>query len=198
MNHMRRRLLAGKMMGMLAALLVFFIAVGVAEEERTDTSGQWTYVLKDGCATIVGYEEEPSGVLTIPGKVDGHSVTGIGPEAFHMCWDLAKVIIPDTVTSIGEWAFKECYELTDVIIGSNVTSIGEMAFFGCESLTGVTIPGNVTSIGSYAFADCSSLTSVTIPACVTHIGERAFHKADFLEPTDKVTLYVEKGSYAEQ
>jgi hypothetical protein len=198
MNYMRRKLLNVKMAGALTVFMVLLLATGVAEEERTDASGQWTYVLEGGCATIISYEEELSGVLTIPGEVDGYPVTGIGVEAFHMCWDLAKVIIPDSVTSIGEWAFKECYELTGVVIGSNVTSIDEMAFFGCESLVIVTLPDSMTSIGSYAFADCSSLTSVTIPAGVTYIGERAFHKAEFLEATEIVTLHVEKGSYAEQ
>jgi len=49
---MRRKLLNGKMMGMLAVILALFMAVGVAEEERTDASGQWKYVLEDGGATI--------------------------------------------------------------------------------------------------------------------------------------------------
>ena len=195
---MHRRFLRARAIGILAVLLFLFPAVGIAQEERTDAGGLWTYVLEEGGATIVGCEEEPSGVLTIPGEVDGHAVTGIGGEAFSMCWDLTKVIIPDTVNSIGEWAFKECYELTGVIIGNSVTSIEEMAFFGCESLTSVIIPDSVTSIGSYAFADCLNLTRVTIPKSVTSIGDNAFSKADFLEADEQVTLCVEKGSYAEQ
>ena len=44
---MRRKLLSGKMLGVLAVLLTLFMAAGVAEEERTDASGQWTHVLED-------------------------------------------------------------------------------------------------------------------------------------------------------
>ena len=41
---MRRKLLNGRMIGILAVLLVLFMAVGVAEEERTDAGEQWTHV----------------------------------------------------------------------------------------------------------------------------------------------------------
>ena len=67
---MRGKLLNGNMLGILAVSLVLFIAVGVAEEERTDSSGQWTYTLEDGNATITGCAEEPKGELMIPGEVD--------------------------------------------------------------------------------------------------------------------------------
>ena len=34
--------------------------IGIAEEERTDASWQWTYVLGDGGAAITGYVEDPA------------------------------------------------------------------------------------------------------------------------------------------
>jgi len=175
---MRRKLLYGKMIGVLAVSMILFMAVGVAEEERTDATGQWTYVLEDGGATITGYVEELSGDLVIPSELDGHPVT-----------------------SIGEWAFKDCISLTGLTIGSNVASIGDLAFFACESLISVTLPDSVTSIGSLAFADCFSLSSVTIPAGVTNISNDAFQISPELagfHAKVTLTLYVEKGSYAEQ
>ena len=54
---MRKKQMNGKLAGMLAVLLVLFVAVGVAEEERTDASGQWGYVLTDGGATFMGYAD---------------------------------------------------------------------------------------------------------------------------------------------
>ena len=50
----RKLLLSGTIVGVLAVLLVLFMTVGVAEEERTDAGGQWKYVLEDGGATITG------------------------------------------------------------------------------------------------------------------------------------------------
>ena len=40
MNHIRRMLLNGKMIGVLMVLLVLFMAAGVVEEERKDAGGQ--------------------------------------------------------------------------------------------------------------------------------------------------------------
>lgn len=104
---MCRKLLSGKMMVLLAALLALFMAGGVAEEERTDASGRWKYVLEDGVATITGYVEEPNGNLVIPGELDGFPVTGIG-AAFMYCHGLTDVTIPEGVTSIGDYAFAAC------------------------------------------------------------------------------------------
>ena len=108
--------------------------------------------------------------VTIP-----DSVTTIGVDAFGGCDSLTSVTIPDSVTTIGQRAFAYCYSLTSVTIGDSVTTIGEYAFFYCDSLTSVTIPDSVTTIGYAAFAYCYNLTSVTIPDSVTTIGVAAFY-----------------------
>ena len=105
----------------------------------------------------------------------GDDVKGIGDEAFHWCYYLTSVTIPNSVTSIGDQAFRGCSSLTSVTIPNSVTSIGDYAFHYCTSLTFVTIGNGVTSIGESAFDNCSSLTSVTIPNSVTSIGWYAFN-----------------------
>ena len=100
---MLRKLLNGKMIGALTVVLVLFTAVGVAEEERTDTSGQWKYVLEDGGATITGYLGECDGDLLILDELDGYQVTGIGEYAFYDS-DIT-IIIPASVTHIADNAF---------------------------------------------------------------------------------------------
>ncbi|MCL2645160.1 MAG: hypothetical protein FWD51_06855, partial [Betaproteobacteria bacterium] len=82
MNHMRRNHLIGNLLGVLAVLLVLFMAVGVAEEERTDASRQWMCVLKDGGAVVTRYVGEPKADLVIPCELDGVPVTCIGDSAF--------------------------------------------------------------------------------------------------------------------
>ena len=73
---MRRNRVISKMIGVLAVLLVLFMAVGVVEEERTGASGLWKYLLdNDGGATITGWVEEPSDDLMIPNELDGYPVT---------------------------------------------------------------------------------------------------------------------------
>ena|GEM_PF-1204249 len=172
---MRGRLLGGKMMGILTALLVVLLMpIGVAAEERTDSTGQWTYVLEEVGAVITGCAEEPGGDLVIPSVVDGHPVTGVGDRAFDDCWNITGVTIPEGVTSIGQGAFISCTSLTSATIPGSVTSMGSGVFAGCTGLTSVTIADGVTRIGSFAFEDCR-LTEVIIPDSVTEIGNGAFH-----------------------
>ena len=189
---MRRKLLHGKMLGVLAAILALFMAAGVAEEERTDASGQWKYVLENGGAIITGYVEEPTGDLVIPGELDGYPVTVIGDSAFATCHNLTRVTLPDSVTSIDGYAFGSCRSLASVTLPDSVTSIGDHAFAWCYRLTRITLLDNVSEIGIYAFHSCNSLVSVTLPDSVTSIGNDAFFGCD------KVVLIVTEGSAAEQ
>jgi len=126
---------------------------GEVSGEMIDASGLWRYVVMNGSATVMGCVVRPQGDLTIPGELDGYTVTGIGHEAFQHCWGLTSVTIPDSVTSIGHEAFFWS-ELTSVNIPDGVTSIGEWAFRGCASLTSIHIPASVTNIGTAAFAGC--------------------------------------------
>jgi hypothetical protein len=127
----------------------------------------------DGTATITRYYGSGT-TLTIPSRINGLSVSGIGEDAFEDCSSLTDVTIPDSVTSIGYEAFYECTGLTSITLPDSVTSIGPRAFVDCTSLTNVIIPNSVTSIVQEAFEYCSSLTSITIPNSVTSIGDYAF------------------------
>ena len=221
---MRSKHFNGKMLGIIVVLLLLFMAVGVAEEERTDASGQWKYVLEDGGAKITGYVEEPSGELVLPGELDGYPVTGIGEYAFTgdedlssaaVLVDITSVIIPEGVVVIGEYAFDSCTELTSVTIPKSVTVIGDSAFSNCFSLASITIPAGVVIIDDYAFAGCSRLQSIEIPLGVTGIGMSAFTGCSSLielsipasvksigdwafDECPLLTLTVSNGSYAEQ
>ena len=214
---MRRKILNGKMMVVLAVLLVLFTAIGVAEEDRLDASGQWWYVLEGEGAFIFEYEGKLASDLVIPDELDGYPVTGFGNLVIG--WsneELTSVSIPDTVTSIVDYAFMNCYELTSVKLPAGLLHVGESAFDGCyltnltlpdgllsignrafstSLMESVTIPDSVTSIGDSVFEYCSNLTSATIPASVTHIGDYAFVSQTVY---DEILLSVEKGSIAEQ
>ena len=220
---MHRKLLNGKIIGVLVTILVLFMAVGVAEEGRTDASGQWQYILEDGGATITGCVVQPSGDLVIPAELDGYPVTSISEYAFTgdeylsstTVLDITSVKIPEGVIIIGEYAFDSCTGLTSVTIPKSVTTIGDSAFSNCFSLAGITIPAGVVIIDDYAFAGCSRLQSIEIPLSVTSIGMFAFAECSSLtevsipssvksigycafDECPLLTLTVSKGSYATQ
>ena len=134
-------------------------------------------------------EENVSGSVAIPSKVNGYSVTSIGSSAFIHCSSLTSVTIPNSVISIGYGAFSDCKALTSVTIPNSVTSIERSVFSNCSGLTTVEIHNSVTEIGESAFYGCSGLNSVTIPNSVTSIGDGAFAGCSGL-----TSINVEKGN----
>ena len=120
-----------------------------------------------------------------------NSVTELGAGAFILCENLTNVTLPNTISSIPYGTFAGCVSLKKIDIPSSVKTIEKEAF----SMTGFTefiVPDSVTTIGYQVFSDCENLVKVTIPKSVTTIG-----KAIFEGCSDDVTIYGEKGSYAE-
>lgn len=172
---MKRKSLSVLLATLLLLTCIPLGAVGVSAE----TSGNYTYTVSDGEATITKYNGSDRDV-TIPDTLGGYPVTTIGKSAFEGSTHLGSVVIPDSVTTIGQWAFYNCAKLNSVIIGDSVTTIGLAAFFFCESLTSVVIPDSVTTIDIEAFSWCPSLTSVIIGNGVTTIGDWAFGNCESL------------------
>ena len=148
--------------------------------------------------TITDCDTTLEGVLTIPEKIDGVTVTRIGDRAFRYCEYLTEIKIPGTVTCIDTLAFWDCYSLTQMTIPKSVVSGGDGNWFtGCYSLKKVTfeegtteilpccmwgadyaeevyIPSTVKKIGSHAFYSCHSLKSITLPQGVEELGWSCF------------------------
>ena len=125
--------------------------------------------------------------ITIP-----DSVTELGVGAFILCENLTNVTLPNTISSIPYGTFAGCVSLKKIDIPSSVKTIEKEAF----SMTGFTefiVPYTITSIGAGAFSDCENLVKVTIPKTVTKIGDDIFEGG-----SEDVTIYGEKGSYAEK
>lgn len=127
--------------------------------------------------TITDYTG-PGGAVTIPGTINGRTVTHLDHSAFWVNDGetnlLTRVMIPNSIKEIGSWAFGRCSSLTQVVIGSGVTNIGVGAFGACSSLTSITLPDSVTRLGDVAFTECSRLTQVVIGKGLTTIGGRVF------------------------
>ncbi len=157
---MKRKLLSVLLVTVMLLTCIPLGVVSVSAEEYTQ--GVYTYTVIDGEATITGYTGSAS-KLTIPSELGGYPVTTIGNHAFHRCWNLTSVTIPDSVTAIGNSVFYLCSSLTSITIPNSVTTIGSYAFEYCTKLTSITIPNSVTTIGECAFRGCDNLQKVTIP-----------------------------------
>jgi hypothetical protein len=159
--------------------LLFLLVLPVA------VRAQFTYTTNGSSVTITGYTG-PGGAIVIPNSTNGHTVTGIGTEAFQSPL-VTSVAIPTSITNIGVEAFVGCPNLTNISVTTGSSSFSSIngVLFGQDNtlveypeglpLTNgtYTIPYTVTSIGPYAFADCSRLTNMAV-VNVTNIGEYAF------------------------
>ena len=154
----------------------------------------------DGTCIVRDCNSSASGSLEIPSEFNGLPVIGIGYSAFHQCWNLTSIIIPDSVTSIGERAFRDCNDLESINIPDGVTSIEDFAFGDCNSLASITIPSSVTSIGYKAFDLCTSLTSITFEGNAPSVGNYAFNYIDqsaMIYYYDDVTGFARVSNYCQ-
>lgn len=125
--------------------------------------------------------------ITIP-----NNVTELGVGAFILCENLTNITLPNTISSIPYATFAGCVSLKKIDIPNSVKAIEKEAF-SMTGFTEFTVPDTVTTIGYQVFSDCENLVKVTIPKTVTKIGNDIFEGG-----SEDVTIYGEKGSYAEK
>jgi hypothetical protein len=97
-------------------------------------------------------------------------------------------------------AFDCCSSLKNLKLPDSVTSIGAVAFQGCTSLNEITLPKNLKYVGEYAFAFCGNLT-ITVPEEMQlEKWDNAFAEpeTEWVQPDQKLTVRVKKGSWADQ
>ena len=115
--------------------------------------------------------------------------------------DHTDYVVTDTdgASYFDDWSSGDCKTfcvdcddtMSAVRIWSVTEVIGRKAFYGCSNVRKVLIPEKTTTIESKAFTKCKNM-SITIPAGVTFISEDAF------EGASGITVYTDKGSYAEK
>lgn len=172
----------------------------------SDSTQNFKYNVKaDGTASISGLKTLPeSGILDIPGTIDGKVVTEIGVEAFadnssimsriagnengvatysteaSLLSGITTINIPSSVREIKNNAFSGLQNLTTVnFVGdSQLDSIGKNVFADCVNLKNITLPATINEIPAGTFENCVELESMVIPSSVTKIGAQAFSGAE--------------------
>lgn len=134
----------------------------------------------EGCTSLV--------MMELPEKL-----CEIGDSAFKNCTSMESIVIPKMVKRIGSGAFAGCSNLESVEIPEAVLEVEYSLFEDCVSLITVVIPEGVTRIYHSAFCNCENLVSIAIPNSVVEISsDWVFNRCK------KLTIYCNKGSYAEQ
>lgn len=150
---------------------VFDTLRGVTPEPKPDPESDLTYsrglefqsLYSNGTCFVTGLGSCKDLHVVIPEiSPEGHTVTGIAPNAFENCPSITKVTIPDTVTVIHEGAFRDCTKLETIHIPKSVTLIGPEAFMGCWRLQELHISESVVSIGSGVVGKCFFMEALTV------------------------------------
>ena len=151
---------------------------------------KWTYRVVDGEAVLGGNNDARAiptstfGAITIPDKLGGWVVTGIGSHAFHDCNAITLASIPESIKHIENDAFRECSGLITMVIPNSVTSIGGHAFFNASGLMKICMSDKITDISDSMFEGCHSLCNVTLPQGLKRIGDRAFQYCGSISQID--------------
>lgn len=127
------------------------------EELRSETPG---FYMEDGELYFDSTAYDGPAEITVPGEVDGQTVTALADGCFAGNETLTTVILPDTLQVIGPDAFADCTSMRGIYIPDNVTVIGAGAFRGCTNLEAIDLPGTIATIGHEAFQDCEKLEHI--------------------------------------
>lgn len=147
----------------------------------SETTGGYTWgyqLYDDGDQVVASVSPAPTGAVTIPAKLGGYDVTGVGAFLFQDDDGITSVTIPGTVTSIGESAFEGCAGLTTVTLPNSVTTIGADAFAGCSNLKLAYVP--IALKGKFTISDvfggCASGFLVAYYGSVTSGGYTWYYR----------------------
>ena len=166
-----------KKMGFLTKTIIFLLMVITVSTnwfkkpvtvKAEEISGDYTYEISHGNATIVGYNGSDT-YLNIPDSLDGYPVTAIGQRAFWRCTSLTGVTLPDGCQQIKEYAFYGCTNLKEIPSSASLTTIEDYAFSGCTQITELTLKEGITDIGNWAFEGCQ-ISYVKIPSSIVRMG----------------------------
>ena len=131
-------------------------------------------VLEDDTVIITKYSTYDDECEGIPGEISGHTVVGIGKNAFSYK-EFEDLVIPDTVLVIDDSAFSNT-EIKGSLSLSGVQVIEDKAFFAAELPDEIVIPDNAY-VGEQAFGYSEKLGSVTLGQNVT-LDDEAFYYSE--------------------
>lgn len=181
----------------------FTASAEIIEEEYVEfISGNYTYIVSNDEAIIVGFNKSYKGSVNIPETLGGYPVTRIDNFAFYGLSYVTDITLPETVVSIGYSAFhktgfynnadnweNEALYIDNFLIGVTTATldkyevkagtkyIADYAFYSSEDATSfetVVLPDSVLRIGEGAFENCIALKNITFSKNITHIGAFAF------------------------
>lgn len=158
------------------------------ETPEIHISGDYTYSLDSGNATIIRCKNFTDEEIVVPDTLDGYPVTAIGDFAFSAASDVGaswgnttitytynytKITLPEGVKTIGRYAFAENKNLKEVVLPKSVTDFNYCAFMNCKNLESVNIPDGIECLPDFLFSGCAKLDTLALPDGIRIICDNA-------------------------
>lgn len=195
------------LLSVLIMILMFIPGISVFAENETEeeifTSGDYSYTVRNGGATLVNYTNFTETVVTIPHEIDGYPVKALGENLFFTVSETdptiskvaaEKFIIPASVEEVGAFVFYGCVNVKEFEVAEDSTVLCDVdgvifdkdktiviAYPIASVATEYTVPSGVTYIDYGAFANCNTLEKVIFPNTLVSIGQWAFARCSNLK-----------------
>lgn len=176
-----------KLSGLLSIIMLTVLCFG--NYAMAATSGNYTYTIADGKATITVCAKSVSGHVEIPDVLGGYTVTGIAASAFANCSSITSITIPSSITTLGDYVFEGCSNLKSVKLPGTIRTIPHYAFRRCRALTDINLE-NVYVVGIESFRDCSALEKVNLKS-TSWIRRSAFYYCNALKTIEAMPSVTE-------
>ena len=157
-------------------------------DAETYNSGDYTYTLDSGEATVVRCNDFTSEEIIVPDTLDGYPVTAVGDFAFSAVsevgdswgntvitysYNYKKITLPESVKTIGRYAFAENKNLQEVILPEGLTDFNYCAFMNCKNLNIINIPDGIECLPDALFMGCNNLKTLELPDGIKTICDKA-------------------------
>lgn len=145
--------------------------------------------MPEGGLSLIGFEGNPSGTVTVPARVKGNAVTQVAERAFvNYRGAVTELRLPEGVVSLGNRAFYGA-SFRRIILPDTLRTIGSEVFAGC-ALETMTLPEGLETIGTSLFHNCIRLkTPPKLPDGLRSLGMKPYTGCRF----DNATLTLPAG-----
>lgn len=157
---------------LVSLIMISCFSVGINAEENTLKDGDFGYELFENNTAIINAYYGSAEIVTVPDKVDGMTVVGIG-LAFKDNKTVKKVNLPNTIKNIYVDTFHNCTSLEEVNLPDELEYVGQSAFKDC-AVKALKFPSSMRGIGPYAFEECFNLESFYFEEGLEFMETRAF------------------------